>query len=109
MSRVMLTSLVRIRDCLQRENERGAISDTLWISEHETLFDFLDAVISAAACSDIAPDAAPTEDQKIAREISEKLLDAACGRQPISRMLLLNAAFVCERAADTNLSSPDAS
>ena len=44
----MLDELKAIKTCLELENERGAIADTLWITRHETLFDYIDAAIEKA-------------------------------------------------------------
>lgn len=43
-----IEALVAIKACLEQENARpGAIGDTLWMSPHETLFDFIDGAIEA--------------------------------------------------------------
>lgn len=42
-------TLKAIKACLERENERGAIADTLWMSPCQTLFDFIDAADERAA------------------------------------------------------------
>lgn len=43
-----LTTLIKVRQCLQHINDNeSAISDTLWYSDHETLFDYMDAAIAA--------------------------------------------------------------
>lgn len=41
----LLTGLKEILAQLEAGNERGAISDTLWYSPHETLFDFIGSLI----------------------------------------------------------------
>lgn len=43
-----------VRHRLEAENERGAIADTLWATPHETLFDYIDAILY--------PRAEPSED-----------------------------------------------
>jgi hypothetical protein len=41
----LTTGLKEILAKLEAENERGVITDTLWYSDHETLFDFIGSLI----------------------------------------------------------------
>lgn len=71
----MLNELLAIKACLERENQRGAIADTLWISGTETLFDFVDAAIEKAQKGSVQSAEAPMTcvniDYKQATELLE--------------------------------------
>ena len=49
-------ALEAIRACLQKHNEdpNGPIRDTIWYSNHETLFDFIEAVVEGARLQQVA-------------------------------------------------------
>jgi len=41
----LLWALKHTKKCLVDANERGVITDTLWVSDSETLFDYIDYVV----------------------------------------------------------------
>lgn len=84
----MLNELLAIKACLERENQRGAISDTLWISRTETLFDFVDAAIEKAQAEARLPNSTPMPCVHIDFKQASELLEMF-GGQP-SEITLTN-------------------
>ncbi len=44
----LVRTLKAIKVAFEKEDDRGAINDTLWVSDYETLFDFIDTAIAKA-------------------------------------------------------------
>ena len=89
--KLALEALEQTLQTLDDENAKpgGAIADTIWHSEHETLFDYLGSEITAI--NEVLADHAMRETQRLGQEIEQEPVVYQCPRCATSMQVDLTA------------------